>query len=57
MPKKDPAGPGKKIVLPPDHDADEISTPESNDPDILPDPDEALLDTPPYEAPEPGEGP
>jgi len=54
--KKNPAGPEKKIVLPPDYDK-EVSAPDGNDPDSLPDPDEELLETPPYEAPEPGEGP
>lgn len=61
MPKKNtPASEVQKkknnipIVLPP-VDPDEPQLPETTDPDIIPEEDE--FETPPYEAPEPGEGP
>lgn len=59
MPKKNqpPASPGhdkKPMVLPPVEPGEPVE-PETNDPDIIPDDDEFA--TPPYEAPEPGEGP
>ncbi len=61
MPKKNQPAPAvpskhddKPVPLPP-VDPDELLVPDTNDPDIIPDEDE--LETPPYEAPEPGEGP
>ena len=42
------------MVLPPVEPGEPVE-PETNDPDIIPDDDEFA--TPPYEAPEPGEGP
>ena len=44
----------KPVMLPP-VETEGIDVPETDDPDIIPD-DDGLV-TPPYEAPEPGEGP
>lgn len=55
MPKKNqPPVPVKPVITPP-VETDEPVVQETNDPDIIPDDDE--FTTPPYEAPEPGEGP
>ena len=62
MPKKNTTPPkagsskqDKKPFLITAPEADEPLLPLNNDPDIIPDDDE--MATPPYEAPEPGEGP
>lgn len=49
-----PKQPVQPLPVPP-ADPDETLLPDTNDPDIIPDEDEFV--TPPYEEPEPGEGP
>lgn len=59
MPKKNQqppsVKPGNKAPVIPSEEMGEQAVPEITDPDIIPADDE--FTTPPYEAPEPGEGP
>lgn len=49
--------PKKLPEVNPLEDPDERIIPEEDDPDIIPDEDEPFENPPPYELPEPGEGP